>query len=79
MKMVFRQVKGQDERMLFIILVDDNGLEFDKYPIYITKEMKEKLPVLEDTLLKIKDIIQMTYNSGKKGEKIEFVTEDVNI
>lgn len=79
MKMIFRQVRGQEERMLFIILVDDNGLELEKYPIYITKEMKEKLPVLEDTLLKIRDIIQMTYNSGKKDEKIEFITENVNI
>lgn len=79
MKMIFKQVKGQDERMLFIILADDSGLELEKYPIYITKEMKEKLPVLEDTLLKIRDIIQMAYNSGKKDEKIEFITENVNI
>lgn len=79
MKLVFKDVQGDNERMLFIILVDDNGLEVKKYPIYLTKEMITKLPVLQDTLINIKDIFEIVYNSGKKDEKIEFVEENVNI
>lgn len=79
MKLVFKDVQGDNERMLFIILVDDSGLEVKKYPIYLTKEMAAKLPVLQDTLIDIKDIFEIVYNSGKKDEKIEFVEENVNI
>lgn len=79
MKVVFKDVKGEDERMLFIIIIDDNGLEIEKYPIYLTKDMIKKLPVLEDTLINIKKIIELVYNSGKNNEKIDFVEEDVNI
>ena len=79
MKLVFKDVKGNDERMLFIIIVDDDGFEIKKYPIYLTKEMSAKLPVLQDTFTDIKQIFEFVYNSGKKKEELEFVLEDVNI
>lgn len=79
MKLVFKDVKGDEERMLFIIIVDDDGFEVAKYPIYLTKEAFEKLPVLQETFTKIKDIFELVYNSGKKKEDLEFVLESVNI
>ncbi len=79
MKLVFKDVKGEEERMLFIIIVDDDGSEIAKYPIYLTKEASEKLPVLQETFTKIKDIFELVYNSGKKNEKIEFILENAKI
>lgn len=79
MKLVFKDVKGDEERMLFIIIVDDDGIEVAKYPIYLTKEASEKLPVLQETFTNIKDIFELVYNSGKKKEDLEFILESVNI
>lgn len=74
MKVVFNEITGETEKMLLIILTDDSGAEIEKYPIYVNKEMSKRLPVLGETLLKIKDIMSMIYNSGKNNENIEFET-----
>lgn len=79
MKVVFKDVQGQEERMLFIIILDDEGLEVKKYPIYLTKEAAEKLPVLQETFVDIKNLFEMIYNSGKNNEDIDFILESVNI
>lgn len=79
MKLVFKDVKGREERMLFIIIVDDDGLEIEKYPIYLSKDVSEKLPALQSTFTDIKNLFELVYNSGKNEENIEFILEDVNI
>ena len=79
MKVIFKDVQGQEERMLFIIILDDDGLEVKKYPIYLTKDAAEKLPVLQETFVDIKNLFEMVYNSGKNNEDIDFILESVNI
>lgn len=79
MKVIFKDVQGQEERMLFIIILDDDGLEVKKYPIYLTKDAAEKLPVLQETFVDIKNLFEMVYNSGKNGEELDFILERVNI
>ena len=79
MKVVFKDVQGQEERMLFIIILDDDGLEIKKYPIYLTKDAAEKLPVLQETFVDIKNLFEMVYNSGKNNEQLDFILESVNI
>ena len=79
MKVVFKDVQGQEERMLFIIILDDDGLEVKKYPIYLTKDSAEKLPVLQETFVDIKNLFEMVYNSGKNNEQLDFILESVNI
>lgn len=79
MKVIFKDVQGQEERMLFIIILDDEGLEIKKYPIYLTKDAAEKLPVLQETFVDIKNLFEIVYNSGKNNEDIDFILESVNI
>lgn len=79
MKVVFKNAEGEKESMLFIILVDDEGTEITKYPIYINEEMTKKLPVLMDTYSSLPNIIEMIYNSGLNGEKIDFLEENVKL
>ena len=66
MKLVFKDVQGKEERMLFIIIVDDDNFEVAKYPIYLTKEASEKLPVLQETFTNIKDIFGRDGRGGKR-------------
>lgn len=75
MKVMFKEAVGEKESMLFIILADDEGMELKKYPVYINEEMTKKLPVLMETYSTLPDLIKMVYNSGKNGEKIEFIEE----
>ena len=79
MKIMFKEINGDDESMKFIILADDDGVEIEKFPIYINKEMSQKLPVLIDSYKKIPEMFKMIYESGLKEEKIEFFEEIVNI
>ena len=79
MKMLFKEVNGQDEAMNFIILADDDGVEIKKFPIYINKEMATKLPVLSETYSTLPELFKMVYESGLNGEKIDFISEKVEL
>ena len=79
MKMMFKEVNGNDEAMRFIILADDDGVEVIKFPIYINKEMAAKLPVLSETYGTLPELFKMVYQSGLNGEDIEFIEENVEI
>lgn len=79
MKICFKEIESTDESMRFIILVDDDNVEIKKFPIYINKEMTEKLPALLETYNDMPDIFRMVYESGLKQENIEFVEETLNL
>lgn len=79
MKMMFKEVNGNDEAMRFIILADDDGVEIKKFPIYINKEMAAKLPVLSETYVTLPELFKMVYQSGLNGEDIEFIEENVEL
>lgn len=79
MKMMFKEVNGDDESMRFIILADDYGVEIKKFPIYINKEMTAKLPVLSETYATLPELFKMVYQSGLNGEDIEFIEENVEL
>ena len=79
MKMMFKEVNGNDEAMRFIILADDDGVEVKKFPIYINKEMAAKLPVLSETYGTLPELFKMVYQSGLNGENIEFIEENVEL
>lgn len=79
MKMLFKEVNGDEEAMRFIILADDDGVEIKKFPIYINKEMTAKLPVLSETYSTLPELFKMVYQSGINNEDIEFIEENVNI
>ena len=79
MKMMFKEVNGNEESMRFIILADDDGVEIKKFPIYINKEMTSKLPVLSETYATLPELFKMVYQSGIEGEDIEFIEENVNM
>ena len=79
MKMLFKEVNGDEESMRFIILADDDGVEIKKFPIYINKEMTTKLPVLAETYNTLPELFKMVYQSGINNEDIEFIEEGVNI
>lgn len=79
MKVCFKEIESTDESMRFIILVDDDNIEIKKFPIYINKEMTEKLPALLETYNDMPDIFRMIYESGLKQEKIEFIEEKLNL
>jgi hypothetical protein len=71
MKMMFKEVDGNDEAMRFIILADDDGVEVKKFPIYINKEMAAKLPVLSETYGTLPELFKMVYQSGLRGGVLE--------
>lgn len=79
MKILFKEVNGDEESMRFIILADDDGVEIKKFPIYINKEMTIKLPVLAETYSTLPELFKMVYQSGINNEDIEFIEENVNI
>ena len=79
MKMLFKEVNGDEEAMRFIILADDDGVEIKKFPIYINKEMTAKLPVLSETYSTLPELFKMVYQSGINNEDIEFIEENVEI
>ena len=79
MKMLFKEVSGDEEAMRFIILADNDGVEIKKFPIYINKEMTAKLPVLAETYSTLPELFKMVYQSGINNEDIEFIEEDVEI
>ena len=79
MKMMFKEVNGNDEAMRFIILADDDGVEIKKFTIYINKEMTTKLPVLSETYGTLPELFKMVYQSGVNGEDIEFIEENVEL
>ena len=73
MKMLFKEVNGDEEAMRFIILADDDGVEIKKFPIYINKEMTTKLPILSETYSTLPELFKMVYQSGINNEDIEFI------
>ena len=79
MKMLFKEVNGDEEAMRFIILADDDGVEIKKFPIYINKEMTAKLPILSETYSTLPELFKMVYQSGINNEDIEFIEENVEI
>ena len=79
MKMLFKEVNGDEEAMRFIILSDDNGVEIKKFPIYINKEMTTKLPILSETYSALPELFKMVYQSGINNEDIEFIEENVEL
>jgi len=79
MKMLFKEVNGDEEAMRFIILADDDGVEIKKFPIYINKEMTAKLPVLSETYSTLPELFKMVYQSGINNEDIEFIEENVEL
>lgn len=79
MKMLFKEVNGDEEAMRFIILADDDGVEIKKFPIYINKEMTAKLPILSETYSTLPELFKMVYQSGINNEDIEFIEEDVEL
>lgn len=79
MKLIFKEAKAEKESMLFIILVDDEGNEIKKYPIYINEEMTKKLPILKETYSDLPSLIEMVYNSGKNNEKLEILSEKIEL
>lgn len=79
MKMLFKEVNGDEEAMRFIILADDDGVEIKKFPIYINKEMTAKLPILSETYSTLPELFKMVYQSGINNEDIDFIEEDVEL
>lgn len=79
MKIVFKDCKSDKESLLLVILVDDNGNELKKFPVYLTDELSHKLPALDETYSSLADIVEMVYRSGLKGESIDFIKEEITL
>lgn len=79
MKMLFKEINGNEEAMKFIILADDDGVEIKKFPVYINKEMTAKLPILSETYSTLPELFKMVYESGLNKEKIDFISESVEL
>lgn len=79
MKMLFKEINGNEEAMKFIILADDSGVEIKKFPVYINKEMTAKLPILSETYSTLPELFKMVYESGLNKEKIDFISESVEL
>lgn len=79
MKMLFKEINGNEEAMKFIILADDDGVEIKKFPVYINKEMTAKLPILSETYSTLPELFKMVYESGLNKEKIDFISESVDL
>lgn len=79
MKIVFKNCVGDKEALMLTILVDDDGNEIKKFPMYVNEDVSRKLPALDETYTSLPDIIKMIYNSGRKGESIEFTEETVEV
>lgn len=79
MKILFKEINGNEEAMKFIILADDSGVEIKKFPVYINKEMTAKLPILSETYSTLPELFKMVYESGLNKEKIDFISESVEL
>lgn len=79
MKIVFKNCVSDKEALMLTILIDDDGNEIKKFPMYVNEDVSKKLPALDETYTSLPDIIRMIYNSGRNGESIEFAEETVEI
>lgn len=72
MKLHFRTCASKDERLMFIIVKDDDDKDLSKIPIYVRDEDDQKLPGLKAALTDIENLFKMTYESGKRQELVDF-------
>ena len=79
--MTFRSqyCEDKDGTMLFLVMEDNNKKEQMRIPIYLSKEAAKKLPTLETSLKQLPKMFEMMYTSGKKLEKINFISESIQL
>lgn len=68
----------KDGTICFLVIEKD-GKEYLKLPIYLSNEAEKQLPQLRDGINQLPEFIEMIYNSGKRNEDIEFVKEHISL
>lgn len=71
--------KGKEQETMLFLILEDNGEEKLRVPIYLSAEAKELMPNLKTSLHSLPDLLKMIYNSGLNKEPIEFKVEDIQI
>jgi len=73
-----QKCKNEEDTLLFLV-VDKDGTELLKSPIYIDSEAAKKMPSLRQAETDLLSILKMAYESGLAREKINFIEEDISL
>lgn len=76
MKVEFQELKDNEDKVLFIKILSDDGVEISKLPFYASVELDSKLPGLLASLNDISNVMEMVYRSGLNQEKVDFIRRE---
>lgn len=78
MKVRTQTCKNEDDTLVFLVIEED-GKTLLKDAIYIDAESVKKMPSLAAIKIDLPKLLEMVYNSGKKGETVEFINEEIEL
>jgi hypothetical protein len=70
---------SNNEKMMSVFLLNDDGQEIGRYTFYNKKEEIKIEPEIEKTLETLPNFLKLIYNSGINKEKIIFTQESVDV
>lgn len=70
---------ADNEKMMSVFLLDEQGQEMNRLTFYNKKEEIKLEPEIERTFEDLPNFLRLVYNSGINNEKITFTKETVNV
>lgn len=70
---------SENEKMTVIFILDDDGLEMDRFTFYNKPDELSISSELKTTIERLPELMRKIYNSGLNKEHIEFITDNISV
>lgn len=68
-----------NEKMLSVFLLDDDGTELNRLTFYNKRNEIELEPEIERSFSELPNFLRLVYNSGRNKDDIKFTKESINV